>query len=382
MTDQSLEYDVESDCVDVLDKNEVYEEDEVTPTYATDLFVNRFRPRSLSDMKRPELSALEDIARQPCPPNMILYGSRHSGKKTALYAFLRDMYGPFETRCKHISFRVGKLISIPVFFSSYHIEIDILSFLSQVRTVLPPLVKKLSSTRGVLGNNIKILVIHHMESLETQTQHTLRRMIEMYADNCRFLFLTHRLNSITRPIQSRCVLIRVPSYTKNEIRTILGTVNRSLDTPVKDESIDRIMEMEWLTVKNALYQLEYEYHGLGKYERPIDKIMELVGMVTNPTVAIHNTFYKKIDSILYAFMFKNFDLYDLFYDIFRVVYPLIPSRYRIEYVKTLAELDVDMTRGIREINHIQTHVYYLIYLFKRIRTQASSPSGAKTTLKS
>lgn len=376
-----------SECCDATDdhNNDVviedsYEEDRggATPTYDKDLFVNRFRPTSLREMGRVSLRVLEDIARQPCPPNMILYGSRHSGKKTALYAFLRDMYGSFETRCKRISFRVGKMISIPVFFSKFHIEIDVLSFLSQVRTVLPPLVKNLSSTRGVLGNNVKLLVIHHMESLEMQTQHTLRRMIEMYADNCRFVFLTHRLNSITRPIQSRCVLVRVPSYTKNEIRTILGTVNQSIDNPVGDDRINRIMGMEFLTVKNALYHLEYEYHGLGVYERPIDKVIELVRMITDPGVSITIPFYKKVDSILYTFMFKNFDLYDLFYDIFRITYPMVPVQYRKEYMDALVDFDVDMTRGIREINHIQTHVYYIIDLFRRLR----APNRVKNNLKS
>jgi replication factor C subunit 3/5 len=334
-------------------------------TYENDLFVNRFRPRTLTELNRPQLGILKDITRQQSPPNMIFYGQRQSGKKTALYAFLRDMYGPFETSYKRVTFKSGKPISVPVFFSKYHIEIDTLSFYSQVRTVLPTLIKNLASTRSVLDKNIKLLVIHHMESLEMQTQHTLRRIIEMYADNCRFVFLTHRLNSISQPLQSRCVLVRIPLYTPIEISEALQTINNTLDAPVENAQLDRILKMDHVTMKDAVFQLEFYYHGLGVYERPIDTLRKMVTMISSTTVINHD-FYKRIDVILYTCMFKNFDLYDVFYDLFRIVYPMIPPEFNQEYLEVISELDVDMTRGIREITHIQTHVYFLVDLFRRI----------------
>jgi hypothetical protein len=296
---------------------------------------------------------------------MIFYGLRHSGKKTAMYAFLRDMYGPFETSYKRVTFNDGKTITVPVFYSEYHIEIDVLSFYSQVRTILPKLIKSLSSTRNILDSNIKLLVIHHMECLETQTQHTLRRIIEMYFDNCRFLFLTSRLNSISQPLQSRCLLVRIPVYTDKERRNIAYEINKKLEPPLLDTQIDDILEMKYVTIKDLLFQMEFSYYKLGVYERPIDTVSSLVEMITTSTV--NRMLYNKVDTILYKYMFKNFNLYDLFYDLFKIVYPMIPFVYKKEYLCIIADIDVDMTRGIREVTHLQTHVYYIIDLFRRIR---------------
>lgn len=59
-----------------------------------------------------------------------------------------------------------------------------------------------------VSNNVKIIFLDESENLTTQAQQALRRMIELYSKNTRFIFACNSLNPINNAIKSRCKIIK------------------------------------------------------------------------------------------------------------------------------------------------------------------------------
>lgn len=356
--------------------------------YEEELFVYKYRPKVLEDINRPMVDILKKIVEKDTIPNIILYGQKGTGKKTLFYSFLKSRYGDVKTQCVYKEFKINtKKIEIPVFYSQYHVEIDIGTFLSHVRTILPVLIKEFAQTKNVLDNRHKLFVIHHIEDLEMQTQHTLRRILEIYMDNCRFIFICSKLNKITHPLQSRCLIIRIPIFTNEEILEILNNINNKL--PITDElnklkqsQIEEIVNKCDNNIKTAMFSLESAYYNFDmdtSYEMEAESLLKRI--INTNVVSI--TLYETIDDYLYKNLYKNRCLQELIHTTFISLHKIIknpanyitrknnPFRNNLNY-KNLNEIlkqfiiyDQNMIQGSRDYMHIQAVFYYLVYYFHK-----------------
>lgn len=334
--------------------------------YEDELFVYKYRPKTLKDIDRPMVSILNKIVEKDTIPNFILYGKNGTGKKTLLYSFLKSRYGDFKTQCIHKEHKINtKKVIIPVFYSPYHVEIDIRTFLSHVRTILPVLIKEFAQTKNILNNRHKLFVIHHLEDLEMQTQHTLRRILEIYMDNCRFIFICSKLNNVTHPLQSRCLIIRVPVFTNPEIHTILSNVNKTLVDKVSNKDIDTIVQNCNNNIKMAMFDLEAKYYNIEVdvfYEKEAEELIRKI-MTTKKTTFL---LYEEIDDYLYKNLYKNRCLQDLIQSTFMCLRKILKDDYEIlnEILKSFTLYDLNMVQGSRNYMHIQAVFYYLVNYFQ------------------
>lgn len=332
--------------------------------YEKELFVYKYRPKLLSDIKRPIVNLFNKILEKDITPNFILYGQKGSGKKTLLYAFLNSKYGDIKTQCIQREFKINtKKVVIPIFYSPYHIEIDIQTFLSHIRTILPILVKEFSQTKNIIHNQHKLFVIHHIEDLEMQTQHTLRRILEIYMDNCRFIFITSKLNKLTKPLQSRCLIIRVPIFTNTEIKTILSDINKKTHNIVKNEVIEHISNHCNNNLKYAICELESKHFDMEIDVSFHNELETLLVQIINkkPTMSL----YENVDEYFYKILYKNISLYEIIRYTFLILKKLLVNDYAKlnEILKKILLYDQNMNMGSRNFIHIQALYYYLIYLF-------------------
>jgi DNA polymerase III delta prime subunit len=340
--------------------------------YENELFVYKYRPKTLKDIDRPLTKTLNKIVEKDTIPNFILYGQKGTGKKTLFYSFLKSRYGDFKTQCVYKEYKINtKKIEIPVFYSQYHVEIDIRTFLSHVRTILPVLIKEFAQTKNVLDNRHKLFVIHHIEDLEMQTQHTLRRILEIYMDNCRFIFICSKLNKVTHPLQSRCLIIRIPVFTNEEITKILNDINKQLLVVPKDNlkqltkpQIESIVDKCENNIKTAVFSLESAYYGFTTdilYEEEADQLLKQI--INTETVTLE--LYEKIDNYLYMNLYKNRCLQELIQTTFISLRKILNNDYEKLNVilKQLILYDQNMVDGSRDYMHLQAIFYYLVYYF-------------------
>jgi replication factor C subunit 3/5 len=63
-----------------------------------------------------------------------------------------------------------------------------------------------------------VAVINEADELTKEAQHALRRTMEKYMNNMRIILCCNTISKIIGPIRSRCLLIRIPLPTEQEVK--------------------------------------------------------------------------------------------------------------------------------------------------------------------
>ena len=99
-------------------------------------------------------------------------------------------------------------------------------------------IKETASTKNVdfkQGKNFKVIIIHEADNLTKEAQAGLRRTMEKYMGNCRIIMTCTCLSKIIMPIRSRCLSLRVPSPTNDEIKRLLKDIKMKENVVITDK---------------------------------------------------------------------------------------------------------------------------------------------------
>lgn len=296
--------------------------------------MNLHRPQHLDDFEfQPSKNILKQFITTEIP-NMIFYGQEGSGKKSLLYALLRDKYGIETKNIKYISkiFKINsKDVEIPYFYSNYHVEIQIPDMSNYTRKILPEIIKTVGSTRNIIHDGCKVFVMHQAEKMDSYTQNMMRRFFETYYKNCRFILITKHLNQIIKPLQSRCLLIRVPCPTNVQIKTKIPKYN----------SEDRNMKLAWIQeyikIENEDIQIYIENLLNGKKNNPRE--------------------------LIYSLLVKNYDFVQIIELIYEIVRKKLKNEEKLKQcIKVIAKYSRRLIEGTREVVHIEALLLNLMII--------------------
>jgi DNA polymerase III delta prime subunit len=175
------------------------------------------------------MTILKKLIKTQKIPHLIFYSHDHYENINCLRKFLSELFpGENNAKCIKQEYKVNsKLIEIPFFISKYHIELSVNDLGYHSRIILPEFIKDIAQTKNIITNSQKIIVIHHVQNLDKQTQYMLRCSFENNIGNCRFILLTDNINNLIEPLQSRCILIKNQSddiYIDKRIFTFMDSI--------------------------------------------------------------------------------------------------------------------------------------------------------------
>jgi replication factor C subunit 3/5 len=172
--------------------------------------------------------------------HLLIFGPLGCGKKTLAMAFMRELYGPgvdkVNVEQKHfhieIPYRSSRLeFETTVISSNYHLEIDPIESGYNDRYLVKTMIEDIGENKsfGFLQNaqNLppyKILMLNKADHLSKNGQHSLRVSMEKYAHACRMILCCNNITRLMEPLRSRCLCIRVPAPTCEEIISVLNYI--------------------------------------------------------------------------------------------------------------------------------------------------------------
>ncbi|EKF30062.1 replication factor C, subunit 5, putative [Trypanosoma cruzi marinkellei] len=210
------------------------------------LWVDKYRPKSLDEVELyPELTeVLKRLAESQDLPHLLLYGPSGTGKKTRAMSVLRHVYGPsvYSLRLEHRSVQVtdSKVVDIATLSSPHHIDINPSDAGNYDRVIVMQMIREIAQTVSLQsstsnGVKYKVVLLNEVDKMGRAAQHALRRTMEKYMSTCRLVLICNSTSRLIAPLRSRCLAVRVPSHSKENLTKVIRRVceleNRPLPSP-------------------------------------------------------------------------------------------------------------------------------------------------------
>ncbi|MBS3114165.1 replication factor C small subunit [Candidatus Woesearchaeota archaeon] len=219
-------------------------------------------------------------------------------------------------------------------------------------------VKDFARTRAIGNVPFKIIYLDECDALTREAQQALRRTMENYAQNCRFILSANYSSKIIEPIQSRCVVFRFKQLDKKEIIAIIEKIAEEeklkIDEKAK-ESLYEISEGDCRRLENILQSsaaianhiTDDLIHSIASVAKP-KEIREILDL------ALSNKFIEARNKLLDLMLSYGLAGIDIIKQIQKEILELnIDNKAKMILIEKCGEIEFRMTEGSDEFVQLE-----------------------------
>jgi len=369
-------------------------------------YVDKYIPKSIDEIffHKKIYELLKIMAEDDSVPHLLINGPVGSGKKTMVNIFMNLLFGDTVNLIRNVSYTVsgsGNTMTIEEFQQSFHHIFIEPKGNNHDRYLIHDVIKVYvgRATYNVIKSkhNFKLVIINNVDIMSESVQFSLRRTIEQYSDQCRFIIISNSISKIISPLSSRCLCINLKSPDKSEIIEYSLMISQKENINLSLDQMAHLLSKYYGNIKNVLWILQI-YNINNIYLENIKNFLDTLKTLFNRlNIDFNNQYYLKLinkansDNI---FTYKNIDkflndigneIYDLFikniknnltkniYDTYFAntnifLNKITKTNYKtIKYINTEKKLKLDET-----IFKIKTNFYDLLIHIKLLDPNLSS----------
>ena len=191
-------------------------------------------------------------------------------------------------------------------------------------------------------------------------------MIYRYHNICKFIFICDQLSKVIEPLRSRCLLIRVPLPTKDQIVESLLQISVRENINISIDEYNKILDNCDHQVNNAIWMLESKRLGIkneNSWTDVIDQMVNLffeIGVLNNDNLT---NFLKKIREYFYILFITNLDIKKILNSFMTEFVKKVDNLdLKFEVINIVSEYEVRICEGTRYIVHIEAMMIKLLRL--------------------
>jgi len=340
-------------------------------------FVDKYSPKNMIDydniltdniyFHKDIINRLRLIAKDDSLPHIIFYGNSGIGKKTIINLFLELIYDDsiYNMTDSKYTVKSGNNVETDVIIkqSDHHIIIEPNNN-NFDRYLLQDVVKEYAKRKSLniysAERDFKSVQINNLDNMSYYAQTSLRRTMEKYSKNCRFVMWCYSLSKVIEPLQSRCLCINIPDIPEDELFKWIFSIACQENIKINIKTILNILHESNSDLKDILWRLElFKKNGTIKnsYHLLIDELIN--NIVTKPTIPF-------IRDILYKILTKNIKASQIVKDILK--YFLTNNKYEkyyVEIVNNASEYEYRLAKGRRDIIHLEAFIISIINLINK-----------------
>ncbi len=256
----------------------------------------KYRPRGFGDVVDLEdvKGRLAEFVARRDMPHLLFYGPPGTGKTTMALALARELYGE---KWKENTLELNASDERGI-------------------TAIRERVKEFAKARStVVGVPFKLVVLDEADNMTGDAQQALRRIMEQYAVNARFILLANYLSGIIEPIQSRCAVFRFSPLPREAVVERLRHIARSEGVKATDDALNTIYELSGGDMRRAINMLQIAA-TLSK-EMDADAVYRALGIVDPRTVrdllrlsieGKYDVLFRKLKELIYDYGVSEYDI--------------------------------------------------------------------------
>ncbi|ORD95093.1 DNA rep factor C sub [Enterospora canceri] len=346
------------------------------------LWTRKYAPNDLNNFKtHNEVVSVFRSFTIDTVPNLVIYGSSGSNKKTLVYALARKMYGK-ELELRRVNHEIqinSTKIEISYMESNEVIVINPSAYKNRDRVVVQHIIKKAAESRPITSffssrlKGHRLIIIEQAENLSKDAQAALRITMEQYSSHFKIFMICSGINTIIEPIKSRNLFIRCRKFKNEEIKEILKEIAEKEQVTIDEEIASQIAENAQGDCKRAISVLELHtvinQSSVGKrskldltnfklaWEEKLEKVVKMIreGKVENLV---------KIRDELYDVVVQNIDPLLIMQTIHRFLENHC-IKAKSESIDLLLKYQERIKLGTKPLFHIEAYVANMMYVISR-----------------
>jgi replication factor C small subunit len=219
------------------------------------LWAEKYRPKSLDEVvnQREIVERLKRFVAEKNIPHMLFAGSPGTGKTTIAHALAHDLYGEN--------------------YRQYMLELNASD--ERKIEVIRTKVKEFARSKVVGDVPFKIVLLDEADNMTSDAQQALRRLMELYSANTRFILTANYPSKIIEPIQSRCAVFRFVPLKREDVVKRLMYICEEEKVVCREKALDATYEISEGDMRRAINILQAAA-ALGEVNE--DAVYKVVGL--------------------------------------------------------------------------------------------------------
>lgn len=298
-----------------------------------EIWIEKYRPFKLEDIvgQKETTERLISYVKTGNLPHLLFSGPPGVGKTATAVSIARELFGD-DWRENFTELNASDERGIDV-----------------VRTKI----KNFAKTSPIGGADFKIIFLDEADALTSDAQSALRRTMERYTGNCRFILSCNYSSKIIEPIQSRCAVYRFRHLTDDSVAERCLHIAEKEGLVITDDGMDALKYVAQGDMRKAINALQ----AAALFDKTIyrDAIYRITA-TAHPeeigdllTTALSGNFVlarRKLDTLMLE---KGLSGEDVVGQIYRSIFDMdVSGKRMVDLMDMIGEVDFRLTEGANE----------------------------------
>jgi replication factor C subunit 3/5 len=317
------------------------------------------------------IQLLQKMVSSDSIPHIIMNIPHGSNGEKILNYYLELLYDSNVHKLNETIYKVNgsgsNIIEVAIKQSNYHIVIDPTSnnfdrYL--IQDVIKEYAKNIPLTIFRKKRIFKTVVVNNLDKVPFYAQTSLRRTLEKYSDNCRFIMLCTSMSKVIEPLRSRCICINFKAPTHSELFDILYSYAWKNNININLTNLSNIIYKSNRDIYKALWLFDAY-----RYNIPLTTSYDsIVNKICDTLFECKITDIVKLRDMVYKIIITNIETRELLKDIFYVLskHDKISEEDKLKILEIICEFECRISNGRREMIHLDCMFVKLIRIIQKV----------------